>query len=329
MQTDDEIATVDGIPVMSETIGFTTDKMVACSNCGKQNPPNRLNCLYCGKALELPAETAFGLQFRPAEIEDWEPGVNIVVRERVDPAAVESLGSTVFLDENLLASVGETEVPFPLIRVRGDEADEILSRFASAGVAAVLVDDKDLRHQQPPVRLKGLRLGEDTVEFRLFNSDDAAKFDASEIVLIVTGAIFKSSSEATLKTKKKETKRVDEKFAASDHSVIDIYTAADKAGFRILPHGFDFSCLGERKSLLAVENFAALKVMLRESFPQAIFDETYISKTSILDQVWPRTVENTSKGMHRVGLKVARSVGESVSNEEQFTRYSRMRRELI
>ena len=132
-----------------------------------------------------------------------------------------------------------------------------------------------------------------------------------------------------MKTKRKETKRIDEKFAASDHAVIDIYTSTDRGGFRILPHGFDFSCLSERKSLLAVENLATLKEMLRETFPQAIFDDSYGTKMPVLDRVWPRTVENTSKGMHRVGLKIARLVGESVSNEEQFTRYSRMRRELI
>jgi hypothetical protein len=329
MQTDDEIANVDGIPVMTESIGFAAEKMVECSKCAKQNPPNRLNCLYCGKALQLPAEIAAGLRFRPAEIEEWEPGVNIVINERFGSGAAEALGSTVFLDEDLLASASETEVPFPLIRVRGDEADEVMSRFSSAGAAAVRVDDKDLKYQQPPTRLKGLRFGGDAIEFLLFNSDDAAKFDASEIVLIVTGAIFKSSSEATVKTKRKETKRVDEKFAASDHAVIDIYALSGRGGFRILPHGFDFSCLGERKSLLAVENFATLKEMLRNSFPRAIVDETYISKMPVLDRVWPRTVENTSKGMHRVGLTIARSVGESVSNEEQFTRYSRMRRELI
>ena len=329
MQADDEIATVDGVPVMTEAIGFAAERMVACSKCEKQNPPNRLNCLYCGTLLELPDEIAAGLQFRPGEIEEWEPGVNIVVSERIGPSVAETLGSTVFLDEDLLTSVSEGDVPFPLIRVRGDEADEVVLRVLATGVTAVRVDDKDLRHQQPPTRLKGLRITEGSIEFLLFNSDEVAKFDASEIVLIVTGAIFKSSSEATVKTKKKETKRVDEKFAASNHAVIDIFTSADKRGFRILPHGFDFSCLGERKSLLAVENVATLKEMLRGMFPNTVFDDSYLSKMPVLDRVWPRTVENTSKGMHRVGLKIARSVGESVSNEEQFTRYSRMRRELI
>lgn len=329
MQTDDEIAAVDGIPVMTEAIGFSAERMVACSKCGKQNPPNRLNCLYCGTLLELPDEIAAGLQFRPAEIEEWEPGVSIVLRESVGPDLAESLASTVFMDEDLLRSVAEAEAPVPLIRVRGDEAEKVVSRVTSAGVSAVSVDDKHLRYQQPPTRLKGLRFGVDAVEFLFFNSDEVAKFDGSEIVLIVAGAIFKSSSEATVKTKRKETKRVDEKFAASDHAVIDIFTSADKSGFRILPHGFDFSCLGERKSLLAVENVATLKQLLREMFSNAVFDDSYLSKMSVLDRVWPRTVENTSKGMHRVGLKIARSVGESVSNEEQFTRYSRMRRELI
>ncbi|HEX6280374.1 MAG TPA: hypothetical protein VFZ49_10235, partial [Pyrinomonadaceae bacterium] len=116
---------------------------------------------------------------------------------------------------------------------------------------------------------------------------------------------------------------------AFDHAVIDLYAGDDPGGFRILPHGFDFSCLGDDKSLLALENMKILKERLRDVFRNAIFDDTYSIKLAILDQVWPRTVTNISKGMQRVGMSVERSVGESVSNEEQFTRYSRMRRELI
>jgi hypothetical protein len=329
MQTDDEIASIDGVPVMTEPIGFAAEEMVACSKCGKPNPPNRLNCLYCGTVLELPEAVAAGLQFRPAEIEDWEPGISIVSLDRIGPAELEAVGSTVCLDEELLSSLANADAPIPIIRVRSDEADEVMSRVSAAGAFSVFVDDRELQYQKPPTRLKGLRFGDQVVEFLLFNSDEVERISAADVSLIVSGAIFKSSSEATVKTKKKETKRVDEKFAASDHAAIDIYTSADRGGFRILPHGFDFSCLNDQKSLLAVENLATLKEMLRKSFRDAIFDDTYISKMPVLDRVWPRTIENTSKGMHRVGLKIARSVGESVSNEEQFTRYSRMRRELI
>lgn len=329
MQTEDDMGSVDGIPVMTEAIGFASDEMISCGKCSKPNPPNRFNCFYCGQALELPAEVAAGIKFKPAEIEDWEPGVNIVVVGGTDQASVDGISTTLAFEDELLSSLARVESPVPVIRVRPEDADEVAGRMAVAGLQVSQIHDKSLNLDQMPARLKEIIFNIDSVELVLFNSDEVARIDASDVSLIVSGAIFKSSSEATLKKKKQETKHVDERFDASDHSVIDIYTGVDHRGFRILPHGFDFSCLGERKSLLAVENFKVLKELLRTSFPNAVFDDSYVAKLSVLDHVWPRTVTNTSKGMQRVGWRLERSVGESVSNEEQFTRYSRVRRELI
>lgn len=329
MQTEDEIKSVDGIPVMSEAIGYSSEELIACGRCSKPNPPNRLNCFYCGEALELPAEIAAGIKFRPAEIEAWEPGVNIVSVGEATSEAANAAGESVALDADLLALLPRVEPPLPLIRVRPEEEDTVVERLSSAGLKIGQVNDRTINVDQPSIRLKGIVLEDDSAELISFNSDEVVRIQAADVVLVVSGAIFKSSSEATVKKTRKETKHVDENFDASDHAVIDIYTSGDHRGFRILPHGFDFSCLGASKSLLAVENIKALKELLRSSFPQATFDDSYIAKLTALDRVWPRTVTNTSKGMQRVGWKLERSIGESVSNEEQFTRYSRMRRELI
>ena len=329
MQTEDDISSVDGIPVMTEAIGFSADEMVACPNCAKQNPPNRLNCFYCGTALGLPDDVAAGIQFRPAEIEDWEPGVNVVSVSGIGHGAVESIGATLALEDELLSSLASVEPPVPLVRVRAEDAEEVTARLSSSGFQSVQVRDESLHLDQTPARLKEIIFDNDSVELVLFNSDEVARIDAADVTLIVSGAIFKSSSESTLKKKRKETKHVDERFDGSDHEVIDLYLANDRRGFRVFPHGFDFSCLGDRKSLLAVENIKTLKELMRATFSNAVFDDSYLSKLTVLDHVWPRTVTNTSKGMQRVGWRLERSVGESVSNEEQFTRYSRMRRELI
>jgi hypothetical protein len=329
MQTEDEIRSVDGIPVMSEEIGYSAEELVACGQCSKANPPNRLNCFYCGAALELAPEIAAGIQFRPGEIEDWEPGVNLVSVGDVDQAALTAIGSAIVFDAEMPAPAAPFEGPVPLLRVRVEEAEAVAARLSSAGLQVRQIQDRSMDLDQPTARLKGIVFEPDSIELVLFNADEVVRITTADVLLIVCGAIFKSSSEATIKKTRKETKQVDEKFDASDHSVIDIYTSHDHRGFRVIPHGFDFSCLGTSKSLLAVENFRALKDLLRSSFPNAVFDDSYIAKLSVLDHVWPRKITNTSKGMQRVGWKLLRSIGESISNETQFTRYSRMRRELI
>lgn len=328
MQTEDGIKSVDGIPVMSEPIGFSAGEMVGCSNCSKPNPPNRLNCFYCGRGLELPDEVAAGIRFRPVEIEGWEPGVNVVCVGGIYPG-VDRIGAALAMDDELLASFDGVEQPFPFIRVKAEDADEVSGRLSANGLKVFQIHDKLLDLDETPARLKEMIFDGDLIELVLFNSDGVERIEAADVTLIVSGAIFKSSSESTVKKTRKEIKHVDERCDSSDHSVIDIYAGKGHRGFRILPHGFDFSCLGAGKTFLAVENFKALRELLRSSFPKAIFDDSYMSKMPVLDHVWPRTVTNTSKGMQRVGWKLERSVGESISNELQFTRYSRMRRELL
>ena len=327
MRNDDKIEEVGGLPVRAEHFGFDASDLIVCIPCSRPNPPNRLVCLYCGAQLELPAEVAAGLRFRPGEIEDWEPGVNIVVvGGTIDSDTVNGILS---IESHLLEDVKESEPPFPLFRVRSGEANDVVERLRASGISTKKVADEMLDHRRPPARLRGINFHVGSADVDFFNSNRETSIDATAVKLIVVGTIFKSSNEATVRRRRKETQSIDERFFASDHKVIDIYIKNDRGGFRILPHGFDFSCLGREKSLLSVDNMKSLQRRLIDFFPNAILDETYTKKLAALDSVWPRTVTNTSKGVQRVGMKVERSIGESVSNEEQFTRYSRMRRELI
>src|SRR5690606_938880 len=150
MQMDDKIQTVDGIPVTSEKVGFEAEKLVNCGDCEKANPPNRLSCLYCGAALDLPAEVAAGIQFQPAEIEDWELGINIIGLGTFDPATVEAACRSVGL-RDLLTGITTVDAPVPLARVRPEEADEITSRLVSAGLTVSLIDDRSMELDRPQV----------------------------------------------------------------------------------------------------------------------------------------------------------------------------------
>jgi hypothetical protein len=325
----EEIEYIDGVPVRAEQIGFAPAEMIECGRCGKSNPPVRMDCLYCRGRLELPETVAAGIQFRHAVPEEWDPGVNLVITGSLLDADRDMISRTVSIDAETLEKAFCLEPPFPLVRTTQGDAGSVSERLGKAGLEITVCPDGYLNADRPPARLKALSFDGGGVEFILFNGDAVERFGKDEIVLIVSGAIFETESESTLKRKRREIKRVGEHTSSTDHAVIDIYAEGHDAGFRILPHGFDFSCLGERKSMLSVENVRTLKDTMMENFPNAAFDDSYTSKIGLLDSVWPRSVRNTSKGFHRVGARVQRSVGETVSNADQFTKYSRMRRGLL
>lgn len=325
----DDLQTIDGIPIRSEQIGFSTDELIACGKCARTNSPNRLDCFYCGELLELPVEIAAGIPLKPSEIETWEPGVNIVVTGGLGAVDPQAIAAAVAIDPDLIASISAIELPLPLFRLHKEDADEVAGRLSRLGLSVEQVEDRSLSLGKPPIRLKWITFGDDSWELHPFNSGDPTIVEVSDIALVVIGSLITTAAESKLKKKRKEIKEFDEHFASTDHAVIDIFTTTNETGFRILPHGFDFSCLGERKSLLAAENVKSLLKALEGLTANALFDRSYSSKSAILDRVWPRSVANTSKGIERNWYGVQRGVGSTTSNEEQFTRYSRMRRNLI
>ena len=122
----------------------------------------------------------------------------------------------------------------------------------------------------------------------------------------------------------------DAREVASDEAVLDIYTAdAASEGFRVMADGFDYSCLGADKGLLARDNFKTLVTELRARATGAALDEDYARLRGVLASVWPPAERNESGGLRRdrPGRLNTESVT-VVSNEAQFTRYARMRRQL-
>lgn len=320
---------IGGIPVTSEAIGFAADEMILCGKCAKTNPPNRLNCFYCGHGLELSEELAAGIRFAPSEIEDWEPGINLVVTSGVNDLDPQAIAAAISLGAEVTDSLANVEPPFPLFRIKPDEADEVEARLKRLGLSVSRVEDAALALTKPAIRLKGIDLTTDPLTFHPFNSETSTSVNASDIVLVVAGSIVTTTAESKLKKTRKDIKEIDSHISSSDHTAIDIYTSADEVGYRILPHGFDFSCLGAAKSLIAADNVRKLIEKLADDFPNAVIDRSYASKAAILDHVWPPTVTNISKGIARSWFGVQRATGTATSNESQFTRYSRMRRKLI
>jgi len=148
--------------------------------------------------------------------------------------------------------------------------------------------------------------------------------------LIVSGAIFQKAVESTESRKKGESKILDATETASDESLIDIYGQHDAHGYRILTKGFDFSCLGAEKGILARENIKKLAGKLRSAAPNAKFVDDYLAVRNVLGAIWEIEQRKDSQGLTRQRFgKFDLSNISSSNNLQQFTKYSRLQRHLL
>src|SRR5215218_7675150 len=74
-----ELERLRNLPIRSEEIGFSQDAMIDCEKCGRANPPDRADCLYCGTVIEG-ADSKARLEVRG--LESWENGFNVIVTGR-------------------------------------------------------------------------------------------------------------------------------------------------------------------------------------------------------------------------------------------------------
>ncbi len=325
---------VDGFPVRSETLGFRPEQMSACGKCGKANPPNRSQCLYCAAELDVAPEYAAEVKLKLHPLEDWEPGHNVVVLPGLkshSSTVAEKIASVFGLNIDLVKVSVSSPTPTPLMRVESEAQSETArERLEIFGIRAAVVSDRSLKSDVPPVRLRGLEFENNKLKAIPFNTTGIIDLSAEQIVLIVTGAIFELKTEATMKRKKKETLRVDEMQTSTDLPVVDFYAKDESTGFRITVNGFDFSCLGDDKGMLAAENLAKLVKKLKTFSTNVVLIEDYISKRNLLDVVWEPKRSVDSKGIHSAGFgKVAFATGSRTSNVQQFTKYSRLQMGLL
>ena len=110
-----------------------------------------------------------------------------------------------------------------------------------------------------------------------------------DVLLIVTGRLSCEESRfRERKTRRSENEIVNASEFASDESVIDFYSAPDGPTWRISANGFDFSCLGERMTLIANENIARLQQLIVEHATRAKLDDPHNRLRPSLDLVWAR-----------------------------------------
>lgn len=318
--------------IQTENIAFQADEMVDCVACNRKNPPNRLKCMYCGGGLAVTVELADRISSVFRNLEAWEKGFNVILLSTESNANTEKAATLLQVELLWVEGILSAKTPLPLARVESlAETDLLMNRLTDLGFKCSIVSDESLNADDLPIRASGIDIRDDVISVIHFNTREVTAIPADELALIVTGMLSKSKVDLLEKRGRGGTiKLLDETETASDEPVIDIYSRSHGKGFRINLAGFDFSCLGENKCLLASENIRRLAVVLKENAPNARLVADYVSIRHTLADVWEVDARRDPKGRQRAGFgKVEFGSVASTSNVRQFTQYSRLQWQLL
>lgn len=327
---DDE---TEGVPAPR---AFKRDEMVACESCGRANPPTRMKCLYCGEPL--PAAEAGRDSRQPIlkPLEEWERGYNVVLApRRIDDVhvrgdALAEAAQLLRIKPGQLDEMIASRAVLPLARtgVR-DEVALMEARLGELGLGVEIVSDEELGvESQPPRRVRKLEFDGESITGWQRAGEESHHVDWGDVLLVVTGRIFKKRIEVEERAKRGAAGEVvDSRELLEDEAVVDLHFANVTANWRVKAEGFDYSCLGARKSLLSAENFAPLVEALRERAPHGAFDDSYNNVRQWLQFAWAPTEHTESGGVRRAGAgRYNTEAVTTVTNETQFTRYGRLLR---
>jgi hypothetical protein len=319
-----------------ETQSFSPDQMVRCEECLRANPPTRVNCLYCATVLPT-NETTVHLQ-KPAlrPLETWEQGYNNILWP--SPANLGEPGLTeaatlLRLTSTELARILEFRMPLPVARAATpDEALLVQRRLEPLGIVTRIVADAELGVEETgTTKVRAIEIDETGIRAFQTPETPAIHIHWSDFDLMVSGRLITWRVEVKeQKGARPDNSIVDSSQFFTDELVFELYSQRLSASYRFSANSFDFSCLGNTKSLLAAENLATLLKRFCEHAPQAELDDSYNLVRKALETVWPSQQQNESSGWRRErpGKYIVGSATET-SNERQFMRYSRLRQYLF
>ena len=222
----------------------------------------------------------------------------------------------------------QTPLPVALTASR-NEAELVSQRLVDLGLQTIALSDDELGVTAVK-RVKALHVDEQLITIHQAGIKETTEIRWRDVVLVVTGRLFVTRMEIEeRKSRRAENEIVHSSEFSSDEAVIDLYAATDAETWRVSANGFDFSCLGPNKALVANENITRLQQLIVDHAAHAKLDDSYRRLRHTLDLVWGSRSETQSSGWRRE--RPGRlSVGAATikSNESQFTRYSRLLRHL-
>ena len=315
---------------------FAPAQMVRCDECLRANPPTRVNCLYCAAVLPH-NETTINLQ-KPAlrPLEKWEQGYNNILLPPVanlTPAALAEAADLLRLRPEDLSRILSSETPLPLARAATiDEAELVQRRLNLLGIGSRIMPDAEPGADSSAlVKVRAVEIDESGIYAYQTPEAPFIRVHWSDFVLLVVGRlIVKRVEMKERKGKQAENSILDSSEFFTDEIVADLYTRSQAMPFRFAANSFDFSCLESNKGLLAGENIARLLQLFREQAPGVQYDDAFDSVRKIIEPVWPSVQQNESGGWRRdrPGKYSVGSIME-LTNEMQFSRYSRLRNHLL
>ena len=222
-------------------------------------------------------------------------------------------------------------VPMPVARTASREEAELVSaRLRDLGLDCLTLSDEDLGlsfSDNAVKRVRSMTFDDERVAIYQAGAAEVTEAAWADIVLIVPGRLFETRLEIKERTTRKtENEILDTSEFFRDETVIDFYTASHSSTWRVSAGGFDFSCLGREKALVANENIARLQRLIVSKAVNARVDDSYARMRNLLELAWGTQAETQSSGWRRERPgKLSVGVATTRSNESQFTRYSRLR----
>lgn len=312
----------------SEPLGFSAEQMIRCEECLRANPPTRVTCLYCVAPLPL-TDDALKLRkpvLRPPE--KHQLGYNNILLPQdqgVTVDAIDEAAALLKLSAENLQQITSQGIPLPVARTASREEAELVShKLRELGLDCLTLSDDDLCLSNSLKRVRSMSFADAYVT--IHQAKDI-QVSWAEIVLIVPGRLLETRFEIQERqTRKSENEILDTSEFFSDEVVIDFYIAGHSSTWRVSANGFDFSCLGNEKSLTAIKNIGKLQRLIVDKAVNAQVDDSYSRVRGLLELAWTTQSETQSSGWRRERPgKLSVGMATVKSNESQFTRYSRLR----
>jgi hypothetical protein len=319
----------------SEPQGFSAEQMIRCEECLRANPPTRVSCMYCVAPLPLTEEAARLRKpvLRPPE--KHQLGYNNILLPTNQTIAEEVITETAALlklTPEKFQEIVSSGLPLPVARTASrEEAELVFQRLAALGFNSLTLGDDELglslSDNSAVRRVRSMSFDDRYLTIYLAGSTEETTVSWDEVLLILPGRLLETRFEIKeRKTRKTENEILDTSEFFRDEAVFDFYTAAHSSTWRVSAHGFDFSCLGKEKALIANENISRLQRLIAAKAVKAQLDDSYNRVRQVLECAWATQPETQSSGWRRERPgKLSVGMATTKSNESQFTRYSRLR----
>jgi hypothetical protein len=321
---------LDGPIIPSQPEAFAPQEMVRCDACLRANPPTRTTCFYCGAALPVTQTSARLRQPVLLSPGKSDPGYNtILIAHDQTRNSIQETADLLKLSTEAVEKLLATAQPLPVARTATFEESQLLAdRLRDLGMQTETISDAQLGVSDVNVfRVRSIVFDDDRFSVRTSGSGEPLEINYADLLLIVQARLStKTTTIKERKSRRSENEILETSEFYSDESVIDFYCSLREESFRVAANSFDFSCLGDQKALVVNLNMTKLVELLQAEAPHTTIDNAYNGVRQLLDLVWGAEKSTRSDGWRRDAPgRLTVGATTTLSNENQFTRYSRLR----